>query len=44
VRPATSAALLGPGEEADSVVAGLVELEMLGFARRVPGGAYVRSA
>ncbi len=43
-RPASSSALLEPGEEADSVVAGLVELELLGFARRVPGGAYVRAA
>ena len=43
-RPATSAALLGPGDVADAVVAGLVELELLGFARRVAGGAYVRAA
>jgi DNA processing protein len=43
-RPATSAALLRPGEEADSVVAGLAELELLGYARRMPGGAYVRAA
>jgi DNA processing protein len=43
-RPATSAALLSPGEEPDGVVAGLVELEMLGYARRMPGGAYVRAA
>lgn len=42
-RPATSAALLGPGDEADSVMAGLVELELLGYARRMPGGAYVRA-
>jgi DNA processing protein len=42
-RPATSAALLAPGEPADGVVAGLVELELLGFARRMPGGAYVRA-
>jgi hypothetical protein len=26
------------------VVAGLAELELLGYARRVPGGAYVRAA
>jgi DNA processing protein len=43
-RPATSATLLRPGEEADSVVAGLAELELLGYARRMPGGAYVRAA
>lgn len=43
-RPATSAALLGAGEDADGVVAGLVELELLGLARKVPGGAYVRVA
>lgn len=43
-RPATSAALLDPGDAPDSVVAGLVELELLGFARRVAGGAYVRAA
>lgn len=43
-RPATSAGLLGTGEDADGVVAGLVELELLGFARRMPGGAYVRVA
>lgn len=42
--PATSAALLAPGDEADGVVAGLVELELLGYARRTPGGAYVRAA
>lgn len=42
-RPATSAALLSPGEEVDGVVAGLVELELLGYARRMPGGAYVRA-
>jgi len=43
-RPASSSALLRPGEAADSVVAGLVELELLGYARRVPGGAYIRVA
>ncbi|MFL5843442.1 MAG: DNA-processing protein DprA [Solirubrobacteraceae bacterium] len=43
-RPATSAALQVPGEPADDVVGGLVELELLGFARRVAGGAYVRVA
>jgi DNA processing protein len=43
-RPATSAGLLAPGEEPDVVVAGLVELELLGYARRMPGGAYVRTA
>jgi len=43
-RPATAAALLLPGEEADGVVAGLVELELLGYVRRSPGGAYVRAA
>lgn len=42
-RPATSGALLSPGEEVDGVVAGLVELELLGYARRMPGGAYVRA-
>jgi len=44
VQPTTSAGLLIPGEEPDSVVAGLVELELLGYARRTPGGAYVRAA
>lgn len=39
-RPATPAALLRDGEDPDAVVAGLVELELLGFARRGPGGAY----
>lgn len=43
-RPTTSAGLLAPGEDADAVVAGLVELELLGFARRMPGGAYARVA
>lgn len=43
-QPATSASLLIPGEAADDVVAGLVELELLGYARRMPGGAYVRAA
>lgn len=43
-RPATSTALLRPGEDADAVVSGLVELELGGFVRRVPGGAYVRVA
>lgn len=43
-RPATSAALLVAGDAPDRVVAGLVELELLGFARRVAGGAYVRAA
>ncbi|MCW2990715.1 MAG: protecting protein DprA, partial [Solirubrobacterales bacterium] len=43
-RPATSAALLEPGDAADGVVAGLVELELLGYARRMPGGTYVRAA
>jgi DNA processing protein len=43
-RPATSAALMRGGEQADEVVAGLVELELRGFARRMPGGAYVRAA
>jgi predicted Rossmann fold nucleotide-binding protein DprA/Smf involved in DNA uptake len=44
LRPATSAAVLAPGEEVDEVMAGLAELELLGYARRVPGGAYVRAA
>jgi len=43
-RPATSTALLRSGEAPDAVVAGLAELELLGYARRVPGGAYVRAA
>ena len=43
-RPATPAALLRRGEQADAVVAGLVDLELGGFVRRVPGGAYVRVA
>lgn len=43
-RPATSTTLLRPGEDADSVVAGLVELELSGYVRRAPGGAYVRAA
>ncbi|MDX6664762.1 MAG: processing protein [Solirubrobacteraceae bacterium] len=43
-RPATSAALLSLGDAADAVMAGLAELELLGYARRVPGGAYVRMA
>jgi DNA processing protein len=43
-RPATPAALQRGGDDADSVVAGLVELELLGYARRMPGGAYVRVA
>jgi len=43
-RPATAAALLRAGDEADSVVAGLTELELLGYARRMPGGTYVRAA
>jgi DNA processing protein len=43
-RPATSFALLRAGDEPDTVVAGLAELELLGYARRVPGGAYVRAA
>src|SRR4051794_313978 len=43
-RPATSAALLRADEEVDAVMAGLAELELLGYARRVPGGAYVRAA
>lgn len=43
--PATPSGLVGRGAgEADDVVAGLVELELLGFARRVPGGGYVRTA
>ena len=42
--PATSAALLETGDDADGVVAGLVELELLGYARRIPGGGYVRAA
>ena len=43
-RPATSTALLRPDDAVDAVVAGLAELELLGYARRVPGGAYVRAA
>lgn len=43
-RPATSNALLEAHEEVDRVMAGLAELELLGYARRVPGGAYVRAA
>ncbi|MCW2966283.1 MAG: hypothetical protein JWM71_55, partial [Solirubrobacteraceae bacterium] len=39
-----SAALLRAGDEADAVVSGLVELELLGYARRMPGGTYVRAA
>lgn len=47
--PATPAALMArPGSDGvldpDGVVAGLVELELLGYARRGAGGAYVRVA
>jgi DNA processing protein len=42
-RPATSTALLRPGEPVDDVMAGLVELELAGYVRRAPGGAYVRA-
>jgi DNA processing protein len=42
--PATPSALLGAHDDPDAVVAGLVELELLGFARRAPGGAYVAVA
>lgn len=41
--PATPAALLRPGDDVDGVLAGLAELELLGFLRRGPGGAYVRT-
>ena len=43
-QPASPGALLRPGEDADAVVAGLVELELAGLVRRAPGGAYVRAA
>jgi DNA processing protein len=43
--PSTPSALVARGAgDADDVVAGLVELELLGFARRGPGGAYARCA
>ena len=41
--PATAGALLRPGDDVDAVLAGLAELELLGFLRRAPGGAYVRA-
>lgn len=43
-RAATSGSLLVAGEEVDAVMAGMVELELLGYVRRMPGGAYVRAA
>ena len=42
--PATPAALLRDGDDVDGLVAGLAELELLGFVARAPGGAYVRAA
>ena len=41
--PVTPGALLQPGDDVDAVLAGLAELELLGFLRRGPGGAYVRA-
>jgi DNA processing protein len=43
-RPAGAGALLGADQGPDDVLAGLVELEILGYARRMPGGTYVRAA
>lgn len=40
-QPSTAGGLIGAGDDPDAVVAGLVELELLGYARRTPGGAYV---
>ncbi len=42
--PATPSALLRPEEDVDALVAGLSELELLGFVRRGLGGAYVQTA
>jgi DNA processing protein len=42
--PTTPAALLRQGDDVDAVLAGLAELELLGFLRRAPGGAYVRAS
>lgn len=40
--PAGAATLAAEAADADAVVAGLAELELLGLARRTPGGIYVR--
>jgi DNA processing protein len=42
--PTGLAALLSGGAEVDATVAGLTELELLGFVRRIPGGMYVRTS
>src|SRR4051812_9390143 len=41
---ATPSALLRASDDVDGVLAGLAELELLGFLTRAPGGAYVRGA
>jgi DNA processing protein len=43
-RPSGPAVLTRAADDPDAVVAGLAELELLGHARRVPGGAWVRMA
>ena len=43
-RPAGPSMLVRPTDDPDAVVAGLAELELLGHARRMPGGAWVRVA
>ncbi len=40
--PCTQAALLRSTDDVDAVLAALSELELLGFVRRMPGGAYAR--